>query len=125
MDQALFVTLALIAIGSVSNLHTELMQWNKYVCILYGSEIEKLVNRIGLEKVKDWCNENHLELSIKTEIEPIILKKNPTKPVIEAIESKSQPIPSKHKSSSKNLSFKKSKTSKGTGNEIDDIFNSL
>lgn len=102
----------------MGSLHCELMQWTKYVRILYESGVEKLQKSFGREKVAKWCGENHLEEKlVKSEV--IALKEPQTNAPI---------VPSKNKPESsgslKKKPFKKLKTSSYNSNndEIDDIF---
>lgn len=125
MDQALFVTLAFAVVGSVSTLHSELMQWAKYNILLYNSGIEKLRISFGEEKVNGWCKVNGLDLKLKEKEQ---IKSEELKPHTQKTETKNPPqkmIPSKNKSAFafKNK-VKKAKTN-GNNNEIDDIFGGM
>lgn len=120
LDQALFVPLAAVVVGSISTLHAELMNWHKYVRILYDSSMDKLKNQLGKERVSDWCKSYHLEEKCQ-EIEM-------AKPLNTVNITKSAVAPVKNKQSGEVVkkSYKKTKITKtGTGNEIDDIFNNL
>lgn len=118
------MTLALVAVGSVSSLHNELMQWNKYVKILYDSQVNKLTIEFGREKVEKWCKENNLQEKIgyikeeSKELKPPQTNNNV---------NKNPNLPLKHSSQSKSKKnfIKKSKSNQSIGNEIDDIFNLL
>ena len=129
LDQGLFVPLALVATGSVSSLHTELMQWNKYARILYDCQMEKIVKEFGKERIEVWRKQHHFEEILgPIKKESSQLKVSPS--VVSNIQSKSQTIiPAKHKQNSltpqsKKKFVKKSKSSQGGGgDEIDDIFN--
>lgn len=111
-----------MVIGSVSSLHSELMQWNKYARILYESGVEKLHKLAGKDKVAQWCKENNLEEEL-TKSEAVALPPAPKEP-----QTKPQTVPSKNKPESsgtfnKKKPFKKVKTSSsGNNDEIDDIF---
>lgn len=121
------MTLALTVVASVSTLHSELMQWTKYIRLLFTGVIDKLKNSFGADKVIEWCGEHGIEEKFK---EPI--KAEELKPPVSKSEtpnqSTSKTIPAKNKSSgnshSKSFKTKKVKTSSG-GNEIDDIFGGI
>lgn len=126
MDQALFVTLALTVVASVSTLHSELMQWTKYIRLLFAGGMDKLKKSFGADEVIEWCKEHGIEEKFKDPIKTEELKP-PVSKSETLDQSTSKTIPAKNKSGnshSKSLKPKKLKTSSG-GNEIDDIFGGM
>jgi len=131
LDQGLFLPLALVATGSVSSLHNELMQWNKYSRILHDCQVEKVKKEFGMGRVEAWCKENHLvEVLGLVKKETCELKNHPngknTQPKNQKIPPKLKqnlPTPSQPSSSQSKTKFVKKSKSSLKGDEIDDIFN--
>ena len=115
-----------MVIGSLSVLHSELMQWNKYVCILYNGQVEKLSKLVCDDQFNEWFATHGLDkliiISKMEEKEQKLPKPAPTVPVAQS-ESSKKLIPSKNKSS--NYTKPKKSSSKKKGDDIDDIFDSL
>lgn len=131
LDQALFVPLAIVAVGTVSGIHKEYRQWLKYVHLLYASGLQKLRAQHQESVVDAWMREHFLphpkDMALQNETRP-------QSPSMSATQSQpaSSPSPSPSSASQKrpfNKAGKKTKRSKSfssAGNdEIDDIFNSL
>jgi hypothetical protein len=127
LEQAMFVQLALVVVGSISSVHRELKQWLKYLWILYGITVERLGAQMSGDELSSWMQANLLpdpKAIIEVSLQNLPIDRPASAPPSTG-QRNASPRPAKPKTPLSRPGTPLPEAKKQRKDEIDDIFNRL